>query len=365
MYPEIRQAKGSYLFDKNGKRYINLSESINILGHKDHELLSLIHSRLDTKILHYPLTISRQPAADELETKLRNLTGIYDGEAVYSSSGSEACDVALSILSHFGPVITLKGGYQGLSGQYLKKGKYDRLEYGREFNLSFPDTGAVLEELRHLVNQGAKSIIIEELQVEAGVREVYSGFLKDVRETFPKLLMCIDESYTGIGKTGKLFSYQWQDVVPDMVIIGKAIGGGIPLGVTFLHRDMLDETKNTMNFRNNSFGSTSGNLLALDVANYLLDKVSNGNFLQEVNEKGEHFKRMLGSELSDSTRGRGLILGIKIEERLIVDYITKILEDGVYVTRMNDVIRISPPLTISYDLLREAGSKIKKAIEST
>ncbi|MEM4066181.1 MAG: aminotransferase class III-fold pyridoxal phosphate-dependent enzyme, partial [Candidatus Micrarchaeaceae archaeon] len=193
MYPEIRQAVGAYLFDKNEKRYINLSESINILGHKNTELLTLIHKHLDTEILHYPLTISRPPAAVELETKLRNLTGINDGQAVYSSSGSEACDIALSILSDLGPVITLNEGYHGLTGQYLKKSKYDELEYGKKFILSFPNNKGVLEELNELVSHGAKSIIIEELQVEAGIREVYNGFLRDIKEKFPELLVCVDE----------------------------------------------------------------------------------------------------------------------------------------------------------------------------
>ncbi|MDA8054749.1 MAG: aminotransferase class III-fold pyridoxal phosphate-dependent enzyme [Thermoplasmatales archaeon] len=364
MYPRIRTAKGAYLFDEEGKKYINFSESINILGHRNQELLSVIRSHLKTEIIHYPMTISTQPAASELENKLKKVTGLNDGTAIFSSSGSEACDIALSILSDFGPVVTLKGGYQGLSGQFLNKGEYDRLRYGHGFNLSFPKSRQVIDELEEFVNLGARSILLEELQVEAGVREVYDGFLKDVKDAFPELLVCVDESYTGLGKTGRLFAYQWQEIVPDIVVIGKAIGGGIPLGITFLHKGVLDRLETAKRFRNNSFGSTAGNLMGLSIANFLIDKVSNDHFLGEVREKGDLFKTMFGEKLSRSIRGRGLILGIKLDEGNISDTIMKIREQGVYVTRMDDVIRISPPLNIPQDILIKGGKKIMNIIEN-
>jgi acetylornithine/succinyldiaminopimelate/putrescine aminotransferase len=363
MYPEIEKAKGPYLIGKNGKQYINLSESINILGHRNRELMTVIHNHIRTGIVHYPLTISKPPAAEELENKLRKHTGLTDGTAVFSSSGSEACDVGLSILSDFGPVITLKGGYQGLSGQFLKKDEYDKLKYGSKFSLPFPKNRGAINELRSLINRGAKSIILEELQVEAGVKEVYDGFLNDIKESFPDLLICLDESYTGMGKTGKLFAYQWQNVVPDIVVIGKAIGGGIPLGITLVRKEIMERSYYAKKLRNNSFGSTSGNLVGLSLANHLLERVSDERFLREVRDKGEIFRSALGKRNAEIIKGRGLILGLKVDYDRIDEIISRILDEGIYVTRMNEVIRISPPLNIPQDLLKRAGKKMKNIIE--
>jgi acetylornithine/N-succinyldiaminopimelate aminotransferase len=359
---QITNADGSYLFDSDGKRYVNLSESINVLGHRDPGLFSLIREYLDNGYLHYPLTISRQKISLEVERKLMNLSGMGKGSAVFSSSGSEACDVALSILSELGPVVTFDGAYHGLSGQYLTKGTLDECKYGKKYTAPFPTERGSLAALRNLVEKGAKSIIIEIMQVEGGIRELYREFIEDVKKSFPGLIICVDESYTGIGKTGKLFSYQWHDFVPDVLIVGKAIGGGIPLGVTLVNEDISKKSTVLTMFRNGAFGSTAGNSLGLHLSNYILDIVGQGQFLNEVNRKGKLFRETLGEELSSTLRGRGLLFGISARDSMIEHYIQKIIEDGIYVTKMRDVIRISPPLTIQEGLLIESGEKIKNIL---
>ncbi|MEM3907370.1 MAG: hypothetical protein QXZ17_11000 [Nitrososphaerota archaeon] len=155
--------------------------------------------------MNYPLTTLRSPAAVEIERELKNLIKINDGQVVYSSSGSEACDIVLSILSDLGPVITLNGGNHGLSSQYLKKSKYDELEYGKKFILSFLDNKGVFEELNELVSHRGKSIFLEELQNQSRNQRSIQWFLRGVKEKFPEILKCVDEPYTGMVKTGELF----------------------------------------------------------------------------------------------------------------------------------------------------------------
>jgi acetylornithine/N-succinyldiaminopimelate aminotransferase len=359
---QIANADGSYLFDNAGKRYINLSESINILGHKNPELLSLLFSYLRHGYLHYPLTISTSEIAREVEKKLLSLSNLNAGESIFSSSGSEACDLALTVLSEFGPVIILQGAYHGLCGQYLIKDQFDELKYQNQFNTSFPYTHDNFGDIEHLINKGAKSIILEVIQVESGIREVYNGFLQDLKHEFPDLIVCIDESYTGIGKTGKMFAYQWHNFVPEMVILGKAIGGGIPLGITLINEEIYKRSNNVKKMRNKSFGSTAGNILGLNFANFILNKVSQEQFLKDVQSKGHLFVKTVGNDFSTLISGKGLIYGIRSDDRVIDDYINKLLKLGVYVTKMRNAIRISPPLTISEELITESGQKIKSVL---
>ena len=357
---KIKSAEGSYLFDEYGKKYINLSESINILGHRNPVLLKIVDSYLREGYIHYPITISQPDIKDKIESKLLNISNIKEGNAIFSSSGSEACDISLSILSEFGPVITIQNSYHGLCGQFLIKNQFDKLKYKENFVIPFPYSSEVLNDIRELVKKGAKSIIIEVIQVEGGIREVYNGFIKDLRNEFPDLLIAIDEVYTGMGKTGKVFAYQWQNFVPDILVLGKAIGGGIPLGITLINKQLYSKSHFIRVIRNNAFGSTSGNILGLNLSYYILNLISKDQFLDDVNKKSRLFKNTLGVEFSNLISGKGLILGIKIPKNVIDEYIEELIKDGVYVTKMNDAIRISPPLTIPEELIIEAGEKIKK-----
>jgi acetylornithine/succinyldiaminopimelate/putrescine aminotransferase len=362
---QIKEADGSYLFDQNGRKYINLSESINILGHRNQDLLNVIDSYLNYGYIHYPLTISTPKIAQQVEKKLLLLSNLKTGKAIFSSSGSEACDIALSILSDFGPVITIQGAYHGLSGQYVLKEQFDMLKYHENFVIPFPYNREILEYIKDLVAKGAKSIIIEVMQVEGGIREVYNEFLQDLKNEFSDLVICVDEAYTGIGKTGKMFAYQWHNFIPDIVIIGKAIGGGIPLGITLINDNIYRKSSFIKKIRNNSFGSTSGNILGLNMADYILNIVSQEQFLNRIQQKGFLFIETLGDEFSDIISGRGLIRGIKVDKNVIDRLIEKLIKDGIYVTKMSNAIRIAPPLTIPDALIIEAGKKIRNILLGT
>lgn len=359
----ISNANGSYLYDSDGKEYINLSESINILGHRNPELVEIISDRISDNFIHYPLPVSYPEVADFVKKEISSLSGIGNGAGIYTSSGSEACDVALSILSEFGPVITVEGGYPGNTGQFLRKSEMDLLLYKNSFEIPFPKTDKVMENVEKCVKNGAKSIFIEPLQVEGGIREVYHDFFKDLLDRYPELLICIDESYTGFGKTGKMFSYQWFDFVPDMLITGKAIGGGFPLGLTLMNSKIAEKSSRVKVFRNHAFGSTSGNITSLYLAQFIIKKVSSADFLEEVTKKGDMFTEALGPYLEDRIRGRGLVRGIVFENEMTARHYSDLLiKNGVLATTMSNAIRISPPLTIPVPVLKEAIKKIKKII---
>ncbi len=358
----IVEAKGSYLFDNLGKKYINFAESTNIFGHGDPELMKIIQDRAKYGLIHYPLTISYPEIAETIVKKLEKITGI-SGRGIYSSSGSEACDIAFSIISESGPIITVEGGYHGNSGQFLHKAEYDRIKYGYDFTIKFPKDDSFIEEIDKAIKKGARSLLIEPLQVEGGIREIPNYLLKKIRNEYPDLIIAVDECYTGLSKTGKLFSYQWYGILPDIVIMGKAIGGGLPLGLAIIKKEISHHSKFFRALRNYAFGSSSGNILSLFLSENVISRASSNSFLEDVERKGMLFKNMLKDNIKKKITGRGLILGISTENKIdALNISNKLIDAGIYATPMRSAVRLSPPLNIDDDLLRFAAEKINRII---
>ncbi len=358
----IVRGKGSFLFDDLGKRYINFAESTNIFGHGDPELTTIMKDRIDSGLIHYPLTISYPEIAKTVVNKLEKIIGI-SGREIYSSSGSEACDIAFSVLSEFGPIITLEGGYHGNSGQFFNKAENDRIKYGFYFNLKFPEDDSFLEEIDKCIEKGASSLLIEPLQVEGGIREIPTSLIKKIRTRYPDLFICVDESYTGFSKTGRFFSYQWHDIVPDMIIMGKSIGGGLPLGLTLINNKISDKSEFVRNLRNNAFGSSSGNIMSLFLADNIISRTSSNSFIEEVKMKETIFKQALRANVRKKITGRGLILGILTDDKTTALQISnKLMDVGIFATIMRATVRLSPPLNIADELLINTAENINELI---
>ncbi len=357
--------KGSYLFTGDGSKLVNFSESNNILGQMNPEIIKAIYEHISTKPLHYPLTVSYNKSAENVISRLSELSGMHESSGIYSSSGSEACDIALTALSDLGPVITVKGAYHGKSGQYINKNGYDLLKYGREFEIPFPSGNDVMDHIKDLVNAGSASIILEPIQVESGIHSVYPDFFADLAKEFPNLIVCVDESYTGMGKTGKVFSYQlYSSALPDVVMVGKAIGGGLPLGITLFNSEIATRSKFLLSLRNGVYGSTSGNLLSLSLASVILDHVSDSSFLAGVSKKGKIIEDILKPLFGKRLRGSGLIRGIGFQSKSdAVNFSDKLTLSGIFATAMGDAIRISPPLNIENTVLKNAIERIGELVE--
>jgi acetylornithine/N-succinyldiaminopimelate aminotransferase len=359
----VARAQGEFLYDENGKRYLNFAESTNVLGHRNPEVIRIISGYLEDGFIHYPLTISFPRIAERVIEKMERISGIDQGGYVFSSSGSEACDVAMSVMSDLGPVITVEGGYPGNTGQFIRKKVIDRSIYRYDFEIPFPYSDSVLSNIEAMIRRGAKSIMLEPLQVEGGLRKVYDGFLSDIRRNFPELVMCVDECYTGFGKTGRFFSYQWFNVKPEIVVVGKAIGGGLPLGLTIIDDSVKKRSSISGIFRNGAFGSSAGNILALNVADYVISVVSAKEFLREVELKGVLFNSIPGDKFRKRLRGMGLIRGIGFGSKAQASEFSRlVINKGIFATPMSDAIRISPPLNINEDNLSMGIKEIESSL---
>ena len=208
------------------------------------------------------------------------------------------------------------------------------------------------------------AFLIEPVQGEGGVRQLSASFLQKLRALCDRhgLLLILDEVQTGIGRTGKLFAYEWSGIEPDIMAIAKGIGGGFPVGAC------LATENAAMGMTPRLHGTTiGGNPLAMAVGNAVLDVVLEDGFLQSVEDKGLAAKQALASvvdefpQVFEEVRGMGLLLGLKC--RIANTAVTAALRDEhlLAVPAGENVVRLLPPLTTSEDEIRDAVARIRAA----
>ena len=202
--------------------------------------------------------------------------------------------------------------------------------------------------------------MFELIQGEGGVLPQDPAFVQAVRElcTEKDLLLIVDEVQTGIGRTGSLFCFQQYGILPDVVTMAKGLGGGVPIGAVMAAKNCCDVL--TPGTHATTFGGTPTVCAA---ANAVLSIVNDEKFLAEVREKGEYLKNAilsLGSPAIHGVRGKGLMLGIIVDEGQHSVFANKLIEHGVLViTAGKNAVRLLPPLTITYEELDEAIAIMK------
>lgn len=219
-----------------------------------------------------------------------------------------------------------------------------------------------LEALKQAITPSTVAFILEPIQGEAGIVIPPEGFLKQARELCRKnnVLFVADEIQSGLGRSGKLFACDWEDVVPDMYILGKALGGGVmPISCVGADNDILGV------FNPGSHGSTfGGNPLASAVSIASLEVIEEENLVSRSLELGEHFLNELTSINNPKiteVRGRGLFIGVELSEAAR-PYCEKLKEEGLLCKETHEnVIRFAPPLIISEEDLNWAIERIKKS----
>ena len=195
---------------------------------------------------------------------------------------------------------------------------------------------------------------MEMVQGEGGVVNLSKEFVKDAEELCQRkdMLLIIDEVQTGIGRTGKLFAYEYFDVKPDIVTFAKGIGGGLPIGGALFGERACDVLKP------GNHGTTyGGNPVACAGALEVLNRVDDA-FLTEVEKKGVYFKEKLSAipEVA-SVSGMGLMIGVELKKKNAKDAVNEALEKGLMILTAKEKIRLLPPLTITYEEI-DKGLKI-------
>jgi ornithine--oxo-acid transaminase len=223
-----------------------------------------------------------------------------------------------------------------------------------------------LEAVRQAVNANTVGILVEPIQGEAGVVVPDDGYLKGLSDIALEnnVLLTVDEIQTGFARTGKMFAFMYDDIIPDIIIMGKALGGGVfPVSAVAANKDILGV------FTPGSHGSTfGGNPLGCAVALASIDVLLEENLAAKAYELGKYFREQLESIKSDKIeliRGKGLLIGVVLKKSAgkARIYTTKLKEKGLLCKETHDwIIRFAPPLVITKQEIDQAMESIRDVL---
>lgn len=358
--------KGVYLFDQNGKRYLDMIAGIavNSLGYAHQELSEAICKQA-SKLLHVS-NLYENPWQDELAREL--LSEFWtSGKVFFCNSGAEANEAAIKLVRKYFKdrgenryrIITFHNSFHGRTLGALSATAQERLHSGFEPLLDGFDYATFndFESVLKLIKPETAAILLEIIQGEGGINEASADFLKRVNELCDKegLLLVIDEVQTGVGRTGKFFAYSHFDLKPHIITLAKGLGGGVPIGAIIAKSSVASA------FSPGSHGSTfGGNPLACSASLVVVKNVK--ELLNSVEKVGAYLKSGLESLNVGKVKGRGLMLGLEID-RDCQDVVLRALENGLLVNcTAKKVIRLLPPLILSEGEAKEALDLLKKSL---
>lgn len=370
---EIVRAKGCYLYDQNNKRYLDLVAGVSAcsLGHRHPKVVRAIKKQL-SKYLHvmvYGEFVQKEPV---LLTKLLadNLPKPLD-TTYLTNSGTEAIEGALKLAKRVtgrAEIIAAKNAYHGntmgamsVMGYEERKRAYRPLIPGTTF-IDFNEVDAI----NHITTKTA-AIILETIQGGAGFIVPQHGYLKRIKERCEEVgaLLILDEIQPGMGRTGKLFAFMDHNMVPDILVTGKGLGGGLPVGAFIAARHHMAQLKEAPALGHiTTFG---GNPVVAAACRATLSTILNSNLVAETLEKEYLFRELLVHNKIKEIRGKGLMLALIMDTpKCAQNLVKESLNSGIllfFLLFEPKAVRISPPLTISKKQIKYACKKILQLLD--
>ncbi|MBV6486392.1 MAG: aspartate aminotransferase family protein [Pseudorhodoplanes sp.] len=369
----FERGEGAWLVSTAGERYLDFTAgvAVNVLGHAHPQLVAALTEQAQ-KIWHVS-NLFRIPEAERLAERLCRES--FADTVFFANSGAEALECSIKMARKFHAVqgrperfriVTFEGAFHGRTLATLAAGGQKKYLEGfgpvtEGFDqVAFGDFDAA----KRAVGDATAAILIEPVMGEGGVRVVPPQFLKALRELCNQrgLLLMFDEVQTGVGRTGELFAYQRSGIVPDIMALAKALGGGFPVGACLATADAAQGM--TAGTHGSTFG---GNPLAMSVGNAVLDVVLARGFLENVRKMSLRLKQRL-AELKDrfpsvieEVRGEGLLLGLKAAVPN-GDLVKELRAEKLLAVAAGDnVVRLLPPLIIGEAEVIEALGMIERA----
>lgn len=369
----IERAEGVYLYGPDGTSYMDMISGIGVsaIGHRHPHVIKAIKDQLD-KHLHvmvYGEYIQSTPNA--LAKKLVSLLPPALNCCYYVNSGTEANEAALKLAKRVTgrtEIISCRKSYHGsthgslsVSGNEVKKQAYRPLLPDVRFiDFNNPD------QLDQITNQTA-CVIMETIQGDAGVRIPDHAYLQAVRKRCDETgaLLILDEIQCGMGRTGKLFAFEHFGIVPDILTIAKAFGGGLPIGAFISSEENMKTLSHDPILGHiTTFG---GNPVCCASALATLEVIKNENLLAHVERKGQLIQQLLHHPKIQEVRRIGLLFAFDFEnETLVNNIVSYAKEHGVicyWFLSHSYSFRIAPPLTITDDEIKKACAIILEAID--
>ena len=370
------RGEGPYLFAEDGRRYLDFGAGIavNAFGHAHPKLVAALTEQAGK--LWHTSNLYRVPGQESLSKRLVENT--FADTAFFTNSGAEACELAFKMARRYQYVgghperfriTTFEGAFHGRTLACIAAGGQQKyLEgFGPKVDGFDQVPPGDLKAVEAAIGRETAAIMIEPIQGEGGVRVLPPEFLRGLRKLCDEhgLLLIFDEIQTGVGRTGKLFAYEWLGISPDIMAVAKGIGGGYPLGAC------LATAEAAKGMTPGTHGSTyGGNPLGMAVGNAVLNLALAPEFLPHVQAIGNYLRQQLAGLLADhpgvfeEVRGQGLLLGLKLRVPN-TDFVAAARKQGLLVVGAGDnVVRIVPPLIIGEDQVREAMTMLSAAAKT-
>ena len=369
---EFERAEGIYMYDAEGKPYIDLISGIGVssLGHSNPYVINAIKEQLD-KYMHLMVygEYVQSPQVRFAE-KLVSLLPSQLSSVYFVNSGAEAVEGALKLAKRYtsrSKVVSCYNSYHGSTNGALSV--MGNEEYKQAYRPLLPGVNFIrfnyTDDLELITDETA-CVIIETLQGESGIRVPDKAYIQALRQrcTQTGTLLILDEIQAAFGRTGKLFAFEHFDIIPDILLLAKALGGGMPAGAFISSHQIMSALKeNPILGHITTFG---GHPVCCAAGLAALEVLLNEDLVDKVDEKEKLFRELLVHPAIREVRGKGLMLAVELETfELNKKIIDRCIENGVVVDwflHCSNSMRIAPPLIITPDEIRKACTAIIEAV---
>lgn len=371
---EVSHANGSYIYDTNNTAYLDFVAGVSAtpLGHNHPKIITAIKDQLD-KYLHVMVygEYIQKPAVALTKLLAKNLP--YPLESTYLvNSGTEGIEGALKLAKRATgrtELIAAHNAYHGNTMGSLSVMGYEARK--QAFRPLLPDVRFItfnnVQDLQ-LITRKTAGVILETIQGGAGFIEPENGYLEKVRKRCDDVgaLLILDEIQPGIGRTGKLFGFENYNCIPDILVTGKGLGGGMPIGAFTASTKLMHLLQDNPKLGHiTTFG---GHPVIAAAALATLKEITESNLMAEALEKEQLFRKLLVHPLIEAVRGKGLMLAIMTPSAEITNTIVLQCQDKglilFWLLFEPKAVRITPPLTISNEEIIKGCAIIMEVLDS-
>ncbi|MET3731666.1 aspartate aminotransferase family protein [Moheibacter stercoris] len=360
---EVDYAKGSYVYGKNGKAYLDFAAGVsaNTLGHSFPRIINAIKEQADR---HLHVMVYGEYAQDKPVQLCKLLAEVLPNPlntTYLVNSGTEAIEASMKLAKRYTgreEIIACRNAYHGNThGSLSLAGREEKKRAFRPLlpNIHFIDFNS--EEDLAKISSKTAGVVLESIQGASGFRLPQNNYLKKLKQRCEEVgaLLILDEIQPGFGRTGKLFAFEHYNMVPDVLVMGKGMAGGMPIGAFTASAEIMDCLSHNPSLGHiTTFG---GNPLVAAAALATLEELLEGPWMKEIDEKEQLFRELLVHPKIKTIAGRGLMLAPELESaEYSLEVAAKCMERGLilfWLMYSIQNLRITPPLTISKDEIKE------------
>ncbi len=371
---EVSHASGSYIYDSAGKSYLDFVAGVSActLGHCHPRVVNAIKQQAE-KYLHVMVygEYAQGPAVDLCKLLASHLPAPLE-KTYLTNSGTEAIEGALKLARRYTGrtgIIAAKSAYHGNTMGSLSLMTFE--ERQKPFRPLIGDVSWIEfnreEDLQNITEHTA-GVILESIQGGAGFIQPQNDYLKKVKARCEEVgaLLILDEIQPGFGRTGKLFGFENFDMVPDIVVMGKGMGGGMPIGAFTSSSAIMDTLSD--NPKMGHITTFGGNPVIAAAALATLQELTETDLIEQTLQKEQLFRKLLVHPLISEVRGRGLMLApILISEEIVNELVIRAQNKGLILFWLlfeGKAVRITPPLTISMDEIKKGCGIIIETLDT-